>query len=84
MNHSSKNIKNIFQLGVLKRLNISEWEDLTVIQPKNNVTVRFLSNLTKINQRICRKIFPIPKKQVLLLKIKGFVNTSSLDLSMGY
>ena len=65
-------------------MNRSEWGAPTFIQPKNNRTVRFLSDFRKLNQIIRIKPFPIPKIQDMLLNIEGFVYTSSIDLNMGY
>ena len=47
----------LWKIGVILKVNISEWGAPTFIQPTNNVTVRFLSNFGKINQIICRKPF---------------------------
>ena len=41
-------------------------------------------DLRKLNQRIRRKPFPIPKIQDMLLNLGGFTYASSLDLNMGY
>ena len=40
----------------------------------------FISDFRELNNRIKRKLFPIPKIQDLLIKLEGF--TSSLDLNM--
>ena len=71
-------------IGVFKKVNCSEWGAPTFIQPKKNGTVQFLSNFRKLNQRIRRKPFPIPKIQDMLLSLEGFTDASSLYLSMGY
>ena len=55
----------------------------TLIIPKKNGTVRFISDIRELNKRIKRKPFPIPKIQDLLLKLDGFKYASSLDLNMG-
>ena len=54
------------------------------IQPKNNGKIRFLSNFKKINQRICRKPFSIPKIKGMILDLEGFTYASYIDLNMGY
>ena len=48
----NKEAERLFQLGVLAKLNISEWGSPTFIQPKNNLMVRQLSNFRKPNHRI--------------------------------
>ena len=65
-------------------MNRSEWVVPRFIKPKNNGTVQLLSNLREINQRICRKPFPIPKIQDMLLNLEVFTYASSLDSNMGY
>ena len=54
----------------------SEWRDPTFIQPKTNGTVQFLSNFSKLYQRICRNKFPIPKIQDTVLKLSGLMQES--------
>ena len=51
---------------------------------QKNGTVRFLSNFRKINKRIRRKPFPIPKTQDMLLNLEWFTYASSIDLNMVY
>ena len=65
-------------------MNNSRWGAPTVIQPKNNGTVRFLSNFRKLNQIIHRKPFTIPKIQDMLLNLDIFEYASSFGLKMGY
>ena len=43
-----------------------------------------LANLLKLNKRIRRHSYPIPKIQDMLLKLEGFMYAMSLDLNMGY
>ena len=77
-------VQRLCNLGVLKKVNRSEWAAPTFIIPKNNGLVRFISDFRQLNQRIERKPFPIPKIQDLLLKLEGFQYATSLDLNMGY
>ena len=79
-----KEVTRLCKLGVLRKVNRSEWGDPTFIKPKKNGTVRFLSDFRELNKRIRRKPFPIPKIQDMLLKLEGFTYASSLDLNMGY
>lgn len=77
-------IQRLCDLGVLKKVNRSEWAAPTFIIPKKDGTVRFISDFRQLNQRIKRKPYPIPKIQDLLLKLEGFKYATSLDLNMGY
>ena len=78
-----KEVDRLCQIGVLKKVNRSEWAAPTFIIPKKDGTVRFISDFRELNKRIKRKPFPIPKIQDLLLKLEGFQYVTSLDLNMG-
>jgi hypothetical protein len=77
-------VKRLCEIGVLKRINNSEWAAPNFIIPKKNGRVRFLTDFRELNKRIKRKPFPLPKIQDLLLKLQGFQYATSLDLNMGY
>ena len=77
-------VERLVKLGVLRKVNRSEWASPTFLIPKKDKTVRFISNFRELNKRIKRKSFPIPKIQNLMLKLKGFQYGMSLDLNMGY
>ncbi|HEY9708671.1 MAG TPA: reverse transcriptase family protein, partial [Oculatellaceae cyanobacterium] len=79
-----KEVDRLVMLGVLERDNSSEWAAPTFIQPKKNMTVRFLSDFRKLNSMLKRKPYPIPKIQDMLQKLEGFQFASSIDLNMGY
>ena len=51
---------------------------------KERHTVCFISDLRKLNKRILRQPYPIPKIQDLLLRLEGFRYGTTLDLNMGY
>jgi Reverse transcriptase (RNA-dependent DNA polymerase) len=77
-------LSRLCSIGVLKKINRSEWAAPTFIIPKKDGTVRFISDFRELNKRIKRQPFPIPKIQDLLLKLEGFQYATSLDLNMGY
>jgi hypothetical protein len=77
-------VNRLVELGVLKKVNRSEWAAPTFIIPKKDGTVRFISDFRQLNLRIRRKPYPIPKIQDLLMKLEGFMYATSLDLNMGY
>ena len=77
-------VERLVRIGVLKKINRSEWAAPTFIIPKKDGSVRFISDFRQLNTRIKRKPFPIPKIQDLLLKLEGFQHATSLDLNMGY
>jgi hypothetical protein len=77
-------LERLTKAGVLKKVNQSEWAAPTFLIPKKDAMVRFISNFRKLNKRIKRKPYPIPKIQDLLLKLEGFQYATTLDLNMGY
>ena len=77
-------VERLCQVGVLKKVNRSEWGAPTFIIPKKDGTVRFINDFRELNKRIKRKPYPIPKIQDLLMKLEGFQYATSLDLNMGY
>lgn len=77
-------VDRLCKIGVLKKVNRSEWAAPTFIIPKKDGSVRFISDFRELNKRIKRKPYPIPKIQDLLLKLEGFQYATSLDLNMGY
>jgi len=79
-----KEIARLCQLGVLRKVNHSEWAAPAFIIPKKDGSVRFISDFRELNLRIKRKPYPIPKISDLTLKLEGFQYGTSLDLNMGY
>ena len=77
-------VDRLCQVGVLKKVNRSEWAAPTFIIPKKDGSVRFISDFRELNKRIKRKPYPIPKIQDMLLNLEGFKYATSLDLNMGY
>ena len=77
-------VQRLCDVGVLKRVNRSEWAAPTFIIPKKDGSVRFISDFRELNKRIKRKPYPIPKIHDLMLKLEGFQFATSLDLNMGY
>mgnify|MGYP005753024869 CR=1 FL=1 len=77
-------VERLCKIGVLKKVNHSEWGAPTFIIPKKDKTVRFISDFRELNKRIKRKPYPIPKIQDLLSNLEGFQYATSLDLNMGY
>ena len=77
-------VQRLVDIGVLKRVNRSEWAAPSFIIPKKDGTVRFINDFRELNKRIRRKPFPIPHIQDMLLNLEGFQYATSLDLNMGY
>jgi hypothetical protein len=77
-------IQRLCDLGVLKKVNRSDWAALTFIIPKKDGTVNFISDFRQLNLQTKREPYTIPKTQDLLLKLEGFKYATCLDLHMGY
>ena len=58
-----KEVERLVQIGVLRKVNRSEWAAPCFCIPKKNQTIRFLSDFRELNKRINRFPFPIPKIQ---------------------
>ena len=76
-------VERLCEIGVLKKVNRSEWAAPSFIIPKKDGTVRFINDFRELNKRIRRKPFPIPIIQDMLLNLEGFQCATSLDLNMG-
>ena len=77
-------IDRLCQIGVLKKVNNSQWAAPSFLIPKKDGSVRFINDFRELNKRIKRKPYPIPQIQDMLLKLEGFQYATSLDLNMGY
>ena len=77
-------IEWLVEIGVLKKVNRSEWAAPSFIIPKKVGSVPFINDFRELNKRIKRKPFPIPNIQDMLLNLEGFQYATSLDLNMGY
>jgi hypothetical protein len=71
-------VEQLCKIGVLKRVNRSEWGAPTFIIPKKDGTVRFISNFRELNKRIVQRPYPIPHIQDMLLNLEGFQYATSL------
>ena len=77
-------VERLVKLGVLEKINDSEWAAGAFVIAKKDNTIRFLTDFRELNKRIKRKPYPIPKIQELMLLLEGFMFATSLDLNMGY
>ena len=79
-----KELDRLESLDVLERVQQSEWGSPTFIIPKKDNKVRFISDFRKLNQKIKRKPYPLPRISETLQQIEGYKYATSLDLNMGY
>eukprot|EP00804_Cyclotella_cryptica_P012250 CCRYP_013851-RA/>CCRYP_013851-RA protein AED:0.37 eAED:0.40 QI:0/0/0/1/1/1/2/0/472 len=81
---TKREVQRLCDLGVLKWQDDSERASPTFIIPKEDNTVRVVSNFREVHKRIVRKPFPIPKISTVLQELEGFTYATALDLNMGY
>jgi hypothetical protein len=72
------------KIGVLKKMNYSEWAVPCYLIPKLDGTAHFINDFCKLNKCIIRKPYPITRIQDMLLNLEGFKYATTLDLNMGY
>ena len=83
--HTFKNeLERLEKIGVLEKVQESEWVTPVFIIPKKEVTVCLLTDFRKVNGQIVRKPFPIPRIADTLQQLEGFKYATALDLNMGY
>ena len=79
-----KEIKRLCELGVLEWQPESEWAAPLFIQPKKKNTVCYLTDFKKVNKRLVKKPFRLPKIITVLQELEGFTYATSLDLNMDH
>ncbi len=80
----NKEVERLCKLGVLEQQQASEWVLPSFVIPKKNNTIHFLSNFRKVNKRLVRKPFPIPKISTVLQELEVLSFATALDLNMGW
>ena len=79
-----KELDRLVKLGVLEKVQQSEWGSPTFIVPKKDNKVRFVSDFRRLNQKLKRKPYPLPRISDTLQQLEGFQYATSLDMNMGY
>jgi transposase InsO family protein len=77
-------VNRVVGLGVLKKVNNSEWASPSFGIPKKNGEIRFVSDFRRLNQQIVRHPFPLPSIPETIRNIDGFTYCSTIDVSMGF
>ena len=62
-------VEQLCQVGVLRKINRSQWAAPTFLIPKKYHSVQFILDFGKPNKRIKWKSYPVSKIQDLLLKL---------------
>ena len=79
-----KDLDRLVSIGVLTKVNRSEWAAPAFIIPKKDGRVRFISDFRRLNKQIKRSPYPLPHIKDMLLKVSNFSYATALDLVMGY
>jgi hypothetical protein len=79
-----RELLRLVNIGVLDRVEQSEYGTPVFIIPKKEGTVRFLTDFRQVNKTIVRKPYPIPRIGETMQQLEGFQFASALDLNMGY
>jgi hypothetical protein len=79
-----KEIKQLWDIGLLEWQLSSRWALPTFIIPKKDSTVRTISGSRELSKCILKKSYPIPQISTILQELEDFTYATALDLNMGY
>lgn len=71
------------ELGVIEPSS-SEWSSTIILVPKKDGTLRFCLDFRKVNSVRKLDLYPMPRIDDLVAKIRGSMYMSTLDLCKGY
>ena len=71
-----KELLRLVKIGVLEVVRESEWGSPTFIIPKKDGKVRFISDFRKLNAKLKRKPYPLPRIAELLQDLSGFTHAT--------
>ena len=70
--------------GVLTSVQKSQYGTPLFITPKKESTVSFIAEYLRLNQKLVRNTYPLPRIGETMQKLEGLQYATSLYLSMGY
>ncbi len=73
---------NLVKIGVLSPQGASEWAPPTIIMPKKDGRVHWVSDLKEFNKVVKRKQYPLPIIGDILRRHKEYKFFTKLDISM--
>jgi hypothetical protein len=77
-------IARLESIGLLTKVNSSEWAAPTFVIPKKNQTVRVITDFRGLNQCLRRKPYPMPQIPDIFRGMERFRFATTIDLNMGY
>ena len=72
------------EIGVLTPLQHSKYGNPIFIIPKKEGTTRFITDYCRINQKLVRKTYPLPRIYKTMQQLEGLQYAIALDLNTGY
>ena len=83
LDQTKKECERLVKIGVLRKINESEWSHPTFIVPKKDGKIRWVTDLRELNKQLVRKPCPLPNKKDIWLGSQGFTCAAALDSNMG-
>ena len=79
-----KELKRLVKLGVIIPVQKSQYITPVFIILNTECTMRFIKDYHRINQKLVRKPYPLPRIGETMQQLEGFQYAKALDLNMGY
>ena len=77
-----KELQRLVKIGVLTPVQQSQCDTPVFIIPNKDGTVRFITDYRRLNQKIVRNPYPLPRIGETMEHLEGFQYTTTLDLKM--
>ena len=74
----------LVKIGVLTPVQQYQRGTILFIITKKEGTVRFITKYHRLNQKLVRKPYPLPKKVETMQHLEEFQYATALDINMGY
>ena len=79
-----KDIENLVKIGVLTHVQQSQYGTAIFIIPKKGGNVRLITDYHRLNHKLVRNPYPLPRIDETMQQLGGFQYVTSLDINMGY
>ena len=79
-----KDLKRLVEIGFLTPVQQSQYHTPLFIIPKKEWTVSFITDYRRLNQKLVRKPYPLPRIGDNIQQLEGFQYPAALDLNMIY
>ena len=77
-------VARLVEIGLLTKVEASEWSSPSFAIPKKNNTIRFVTDFRVLNTKLLRKPYHLPLIQEILHNLGQFRYATCVDLNMGY